>query len=392
MNNIYSNHNHLKKNVLIVYHYFAHYRLPIIQELSHDKDISYFFISGKTTNKDITIIDSSTFIDNKINWKTVKNIWIFNKRLLWQTGIIRECLSGNYDCVIFLGTPQYISTWLAAIILRLIGKHTLFWTHGIIRDKFRDKVKIIFLKLANGLLIYGNWAKNRLIQFGFKPEHLYVIYNSLDYKNQVKIRGTLSPDMLLSKRRSYFSNPDFPILLFIGRLTLQKKLDQLIIACEKLHQMGLSTNLLFIGDGEDKQKLIELCQSKNLQDYITFYGESYDEHENAPLIAMADICVSPGDIGLTAIHALTYGTPVITHNNPFQQMPEFEAITHGKTGMFFEYGSINSLIDVIFSWLKNNKYNREDIRKDCYETIDNYYNPAYQAKVIKEAVMNYIKD
>jgi glycosyltransferase involved in cell wall biosynthesis len=54
-----------------------------------------------------------------------------------------------------------------------------------------------------------------------------------------------------------------------------------------------------------------MIKERKLDDFIVFYGESYNERELAPLIALADVCVSPGNVGLTAIHALTYGTPVI---------------------------------------------------------------------------------
>ena len=62
------------------------------------------------------------------------------------------------------------------------------------------------------------------------------------------------------------------------------------------------------------------------------YGETFDEAEISKLLNHADLCVSPGNVGLTAMHALAYGVPVATHNDFKNQMPEFEAITPGKTG------------------------------------------------------------
>ena len=44
--------------------------------------------------------------------------------------------------------------------------------------------------------------------------------------------------------------------------------------------------------------------------------------------------VSPGNVGLTAIHSLSYGTPVLTHNNFNNQMPEVESIQPGFNGYF----------------------------------------------------------
>ncbi len=61
----------------------------------------------------------------------------------------------------------------------------------------------------------------------------------------------------------------------------------------------------------------------------------------------ASVCVSPGNIGLTAIHALSFGCPIITHNNFAEQMPEFESIKPSKTGYFYQQGDIADLKDKI---------------------------------------------
>jgi glycosyltransferase involved in cell wall biosynthesis len=107
----------------------------------------------------------------------------------------------------------------------------------------------------------------------------------------------------------------------------------------------------------------------------------------APLISLADICVAPGEVGLTAMHSLVYGTPVITHNNYLFQMPEYEAIIEGKTGSLYEYGSNDSLIEKIKQWLENGT-DREVIRENCYKIIYDYYNPKKQVEFINNAVMD----
>lgn len=57
---------------------------------------------------------------------------------------------------------------------------------------------------------------------------------------------------------------------------------------------------------------------------------------NAELIYNADLCVAPGNIGLTAMHAMMFGCPCISHNDFSWQMPEFEAIVPYKTGNFLK--------------------------------------------------------
>ena len=60
--------------------------------------------------------------------------------------------------------------------------------------------------------------------------------------------------------------------------------------------------------------------------------------------------MSIGNIGLTAIHSLSFGTPVASHDNFENQMPEVEAIIDGENGFLFEENNSNDLIDKIEQW------------------------------------------
>ena len=48
---------------------------------------------------------------------------------------------------------------------------------------------------------------------------------------------------------------------------------------------------------------------------------------------------------ILAIHALAYGTPVITHDDLDRQMPEVEVISEGLTGAFFKHGDVADLAE-----------------------------------------------
>jgi glycosyltransferase involved in cell wall biosynthesis len=85
------------------------------------------------------------------------------------------------------------------------------------------------------------------------------------------------------------------------------------------------------------------------------------------------------------MHALAYGIPVITHDNPDLQMPEWEAIKPGVTGALFRYGDSRDLARIIKEWLERDTPH-EQVRANCYEIIDRYYNATYQTKMITGAV------
>lgn len=299
----------------------------------------------------------------------------------WQKGVLK--LFKKYDNYIFLGEYYCLSTWVFLLLNVFSKNKVLLWTHGWYGNEsvLKKIFKKVFFKLGDEILLYGNYAKNLMINEGFKSEKLKVIYNSLDYSSQYEVRIKLKETNIY---KDHFKN-NFPVLLFIGRLTKVKKLEYIIEAQKALIKKGQIVNIVFIGKGVEEDKLKSIVKENKTEDLTWFYGACYDESQIGNLIFNADICVSPGNVGLTAIHSMVYGTPVISHDNFTLQMPEFEAILKGETGGFFKYNSIESLIETINEWLLNNK-NREETRKKCFNRVDNLFNPSYQVNIIKEVL------
>jgi glycosyltransferase involved in cell wall biosynthesis len=379
--------------IAIVYPYLAHYRYPIFCELCNSKDYKFRIISGVETDVNLKTLDPKyahiPIEEGGLTWEFVKNVWLLNKRLLWQNGLISKCLKNDFDAYIFFGNAKFITTWICASILRIKGKKIYFWTHGVRKKErgIKSFFRVLFYKLAHGLFLYGNYAAQIIEEKGFSKNNLHVIYNSLDYRNQLKLRNLLSKDSLENIRSKFFEDPLLPQIIFIGRIIKEKKIDQLIEAVKILRDEHFMVNILLVGEGEEEKMLKELVTNYKLDKNVLFYGPSYNEGDNYNLIAGSDVCISPGGVGLNAIHSLTYGTPVITHNIFCKQGPEFEAIEPGVTGDFFEIDNTYELSRTIKNWfIKNN--DREKIRFKCYKIIDERYNPFYQYKIICEVLKN----
>ena len=220
-----------------------------------------------------------------------------------------------------------------------------------------------------------------MIKEGFNPDKLHVIHNSLAYSKQLKIRENMSS---LDIYKEHFGN-EYPVLLFVGRLTKVKRLDMLVQVVKIAADNNRPVNLILIGTGEQWEELQKMVRDLGIEQYVWFYGASYNEEELSKLIYNANLCVAPGNVGLTAMHALVYGCPVVTHNNFKEQMPEFEAIETGRTGDFFEQNKVDSLYRTICSWLERHK-DRDEVRKEAYHEIDTKWNPHVQLNVIRKAL------
>ena len=312
----------------------------------------------------------------------IKN-YFFKGILIWQSSVLSIVIKKEFDIAFFMGDMSVISTWIGALICRLRKKRVVYWGHGIYGNESFYKLffRLLFLKLAHVNLVYENRAKKLLLGMGFKKEKLIVIYNSLNYDLQYKYFNKLLKG---NKYRSPFKESNIPTILFIGRLTRLKKIDQLIKCIERINKLQPNVNMLIIGDGPEKEKLKNLCSLILDKKRYIFLGAIYDEEKLAKFLFNSSLCVSPGNIGLTAIHSLSYGTPVVSHDNLINQMPEVEAIVDGENGFLFKENNIENLAEKISCWIQDKKSNKKKIRR----IIEEKYNPHYQKKIIDNLIIN----
>ena len=133
-------------------------------------------------------------------------------------------------------------------------------------------------------------------------------------------------------------------MLFIGRLTTIKNIDLLLNAVSLLKD--IKVELKIVGDGYKKSYLKNLTDKLLLQDQVKFYKGVYDKSNLIKHMNSSHIFVSPGNIGLSVITALSAGLPVITHNSFEHQMPEFEILNKDNSYLFIR-DDINSLANCI---------------------------------------------
>lgn len=383
-----------EKTVAVIYHYFALYRYSVMNELMKSKKIKYTLFSARTSGNDIKTINpvyaNRSIIEGGLRWKFIKNVWFFNNRFLWQKGVVRLALQGKFDAYILLGNVYFISTWIAAIIIRLRGKKLYFWTHGVTSNEGGLKwyIRKTLYDVGDGLLLYGHRAKTIMKKNGFKKK-MYVIYNSLGTTEEIVISNNIHDESLIEKKNELFQNPNLPIIIFVGRLTYYKRLDQIIKAAQILADENFKINILFVGDGVALNSLKDLALSYNLLDFCNFFGPCYDKKELELLFDISSICVSPGEVGLTAMASLGNGTPVITHDDFNSQKPEYEAIIPDVNGLFFKRNSVSDLAFTIKKWIdEHNNISIKVIKKNCHKIIKEKYNSNHQATLINEIILS----
>ena len=361
------------KKLCLIYNTAPHYREAVFRAIDAEYDCDWYFGETKT---DIKEMDTS-LLKHVQYYKTYGNPNI----LYWKCGILKLLFRKDYQNFFILAEVRSVTDYLFLLIASFFRKNIYIWTHGWYgKEKgIIAKLKLWQFKKVTGAFVYNERAKKKLIEQGIPEKTLFVIYNSLDYDTQKILRESIHHSDVY---KNYFQN-DKPIIIFIGRLTKVKKLDMVIDAVDALRGRGEYYNLVFVGDGIDAARLKNRVIDLKLGSQVWFYGACYDEKTNAELLYNADICVSPGNVGLSAMHSLMFGCPVITHNSFEWQMPEFEAVQKGETGDFFIKDNVKDLIDVISRWFAEKSDKRDEVRKACFEVIDTKWNPSYQMEVIK---------
>ncbi len=371
-----------KHRVAVVYHFFPHYRAAVNEQLLHCSRHDYLLVGDPQTLdptiKAWEITDPSRFV--------IARCWQPYPPLMIQHGLVRLALRRDLDTIIYHGNAYWPSTWVSAAIARLTGKRVLYWTQGwVCPDQGAKRwLRRTFYKLAHGLLLYGHVAKMIGIAEGFPPESLHVIYNSLDYQRQKESRAGVTRQRIDQVRRRLFGHAsDRPVVICTSRLAHVRRLDLLLEAMAILKEQGHQVNGLLVGDGPERTALEQLARHKALD--VVFYGPCYDEQVLAELVMSSTVTVAPGKVGLTAMHSLAFGTPVVTHDDPDHQMPEWEAIVAGRTGGFFKRDDPHDLARAIKQWTQASLPD-DQCRSQCFRIIDRFYNAPFQRRAIDRAV------
>lgn len=362
------------KKLCLIFNTAALYRESIYMALDKKYDCEWYF--GEKLG-DIKEMNYSLL-------RSVKRYTSYGNpsKFYWKKGILSLLFNKEYKTFFMLAESRSLTDYIFFGLSRLLKKKVYVWTHGWYgkESKIEKILKLWQFRHVDGIFVYSNYARELLIKEGIAAQKLFTIHNSLHYDQQKALRESITSSSIY---KDHFKNEN-PVLIFIGRLTKVKKLDLLIDAVYRLKQKGHFFNLVFVGDGEERNFLESKVEFWDLSDNVWFYGACYDERTNAELIYNADLCVAPGNIGLTAMHSMVFGTPCLTHNDFKWQMPEFEAIQEWKTGLFFERDNINSMIFAIEEWFKVKHGEREDVRKACFNEIDTQWNPYFQMDVIKK--------
>jgi len=147
-------------------------------------------------------------------------------------------------------------------------------------------------------------------------------------------------------------------VIYAGRLLSHKNVDVLIKSISLLKKLHPEIKCLIIGDGPEKNQLIQLCSDLKLNKNIKFFGFVKDIDTVYSLMKSSKVFVFPSNregFGIVTIEANACGIPVITTNH--QDNASKDLITAEENGYLCnldEYEIANSISQKI---LRNSNKN-----------------------------------
>lgn len=174
-------------------------------------------------------------------------------------------------------------------------------TAGLGANTWIEAQESALVRGADAVITVSKRSKALLVQaFGVSPDRVFAIYNGVDARR-------------FSRSLPIFRNPDEHIVLFHGRLSVQKGPLFFIRAAKRVIEHMPNVRFVISGTGDLLPELVSEALQLGITDRITFAGYVPDEFLPA-LYASADVFVLPSvsePFGITTLEAMSAGTPAI---------------------------------------------------------------------------------
>jgi len=289
----------------------------------------------------------------------------------------------HQNIMVFKSNSKY-SFFPIIKIIKLVNKYNIDVLHchlfrsqvfgWIVKKIFFPKLKLVFHE--HGEILQNNPLFNIFFTIAKHDVNLFIAVSKA-IKNEMKKRNVPIAKIFLlfnfielnkfkPKNKSIKKKSNSFNIGFIGRLSKVKGADFLI---KELPKLKFDYTLLVIGDGQEKQNLINLVKTLNLSKKVIFLGYQKNIQK---LYEKCDVIVIPSiaeSFGLVALEANSIGIPVIAANVPGLN----EVIINNVNGLLFERNVSGKLASKI-CMIKKNKTLSKKLILNGYKNAKEFSN------------------
>jgi len=255
-----------------------------------------------------------------------------------------------------LNHSNIIALWarrLAGVKLRLIVReaNTLRISSSnapTLREKLMPSLMRLFYPWADGIIAVSQGVAEDLIRIiGVPAEKVKIIHNP-----------SVTPDIFAKAGETldhpWFAPGEPPVILGVGRLTMQKDFPTLIRAFALLRKES-PARLMILGEGEERPKLEALVRELNLEQDVALPGFVDIPYKYMKRAAVFVLSSRWEGFSNATVEAMALGTPVVSTDCPSGSA---EILEGGRWGRLVPVGDIGTMASAIAAAL--NDTNRPD--------------------------------
>jgi len=301
--------------------------------------------------------------------------------------LIKDIYRNPSDLVVLPGYDrvEYWAMLFTCMVLR--RKRAVFsdsTTFDMPEVRWREVAKRIFFARCDGYFTYGERSKQYLMSYGVDEKKIHIRRQAAalphDYDPGAVLRHYEAAAALC---------PNPPRFLFIGRLSWEKGLFDLLRAFVKVRAQIPDALLDLVGAGKLKGDLEREAQALGIKDCVNFLG-SKNLEALVPLFYNSAAMVLPSHSepwGLVVNESLSYGCPVVV-SDLCGCVPEL--VVDGVTGYRFRSGNVDELAAAMVKVTELSK-NRQAVSKDCLSVISSF-TPERAASQILDGCLTILND
>ncbi|EGQ7828674.1 glycosyltransferase family 4 protein [Vibrio parahaemolyticus] len=317
--------------------------------------------------------DSIKTFDSLNNGVFIKsNIKYFFRGMFWfDLDWKKNIQSCQPDRVVLTPTPRMLSNYL---VIRYCKRHSIKvigWGMGEMpgMGKLKAFFHLLILKTLvsrlDCMISYSSTAQKHYLNAGMTQASSYIAYNSTDTAESKRLLAEVQLGSEIKEKvlKKLGLSSDSVKLLFVGRLTKSKRVDDLILSLSKIKS---NVELIIVGDGVYKSELEKIANKS--QSKIIFTGHKIG-YELAELFYISDIFILPSLGGLAIQQAMSYGLPVVVS---IGDGTEKDLVTDNYNGRIFESGNFDSMASAVDELIEDGQL--VNLGKNSLSLIENRFN------------------
>jgi glycosyltransferase involved in cell wall biosynthesis len=272
------------------------------------------------------------------------------------------------------GNPRVVSNVVLAGLARLLGRPVVLWgqAHTAGAGKTTEKLRLGWWRGFDHLFVYTEGETRWLKARGFERQHVLGMNNGLDQERIDAAAAAWRSRGLESWRREQ-GVAERTQVLSCARLEPKNRFDLWLEAMPGVIAKVPDLLWCVVGEGVERPTLEAKTRQLGLENHVRWLGRIVDEDQLAPWFLTSRLLVHPGAIGLTLLHAFGYGLPVVTHDDPGTQMPEYDAFAAGENGLAYRSGDRAALAEAVLQGL-GDELARQRMGREAHEVARERYN------------------